>query len=158
MNIKIKNGKYASEEAIQKLEAELGCPLSVSFRTFVGVHDGAKPEPNTFTVKENINGGVNRFIPVNNILKERQSIENLPSKAYPVAWAECGNYIFVDEGRRGEVYFWDHEEPEKIIKIGDSFDVFLSLLRPFDVKSIKLNPKQVKRVWINPNFLKHREE
>jgi len=71
-----------------------------------------------------------------------------------VAWAEGGNYVFVDEGSNGQVFFWDHEEPAKIAKLGDNFDAFLSSLEPFDVKAIEVKPGQVKKAWINPDLLK----
>ena len=97
---------------------------------------------------------MNRFIPVREILKERTHIENIPDKAYPVAWAEGGNYVFVDEEKDGAVFFWDHEAPENIVKLAPNFGAFLDLLEPFDIKKIELKPGQVKKVWIDPEFLK----
>jgi len=154
MKIKLMRGQAASEEAIVALEAELGCRLSDSFRAFVRTYDGAKPEANIFKIGENNDSGVNRFIPVDEISKERAHIENIPAKAYPVAWAEGGNYVFVDEGRNSAVYFWDHELPEETVELAANFEVFLDLLEPFDIKSTKLRPGQIKRVWIDPEFLK----
>jgi hypothetical protein len=154
MKIKLKDRTSASEEALRKLELELGFRLSESFKKFARQNDGAEPEINIFKVNDKTDGGVNRFIPISEICNERQWIENLPPKGYPVAWAEGGNYVFIDEGKGGEVYFWDHELPEEITKIGETFEVFLSTLEPFDVKSIKLKPGQVKRVWVDPEFLK----
>jgi len=97
---------------------------------------------------------VNQFIPVAEIQKERAYLENIPAKAYPIAWAECGNYVFVDEGKNGAVFFWDHEIPEEITELAANFGAFLDLLEPFDIKTIELKPGQVKRVWVNPEFLK----
>jgi hypothetical protein len=48
---------------------------------------------------------VNEFIPVSEILRERAYIENIPKRAYPVAWTACGNYVVVDEDRYGAVFF-----------------------------------------------------
>ena len=98
--------------------------------------------------------GVNGFIPISLVMVERNKIENIPENAYPVAWAEGGNYVLVDERRNGEVYFWDHEQPETILKIADSFGGFLSMLKPFDIRTVELKPGQVKSVRINPEFLK----
>src|SRR2546426_3977723 len=98
MKIKLKNGKAASEEMIQEVQTALGCQFSDSVGTFFRANDGAEPETNIFRISENNESGVNRFIPLGGILKERNRIENLPMKAFPVAWAEGGNYVFVDEG------------------------------------------------------------
>ena len=113
MKIKLKNGKPVSEETILVFEVALACRLSDSFRNFLHVYDGAEPETNIFKISENNESGVNIFIPLNEIQKERTRIENISEMAYPVAWAEGGNYIIIDEARNGAVFFWDHEAPEK---------------------------------------------
>ena len=154
MKIKLENGKVASQEAISAVEAILGCRLSASFRSFVQNNDGAEPETNIFQIGDNNECGVNEFIPLDQIPKERTYIENIPAKAYPVAWAEGGNYVFIDEARGGAVFFWDHETPEEIVALAPNFAAFLEMLRPFDVKSVKLRPGQVKSVWIDPEFFK----
>lgn len=153
MKITLKNGKSASDESILALQTALGCQLSGSFRGFVQGNDGAKPETNIFKFTPKNESGVNRFIPVAEILKERARVEDLPTKAYPIAWAEGGNYVFVDEGQNGAVFFWDHETQE-LIEIAINFGSFLDLLEPFDVQKIELKPGQVKKVWIDPEFLK----
>jgi len=212
MKIKLSNGKAASQEAISAVEKALGFPLSPSFRRFVTLNDGAKPDTrafsihfdamiwkrrglvrgfssaapvlviqakleksgnsprrdracvkinrncsNTFNYGEKHTSGVSEFIPVNQIPQERTFVENLPEKAYPVAWAECGDCIFINEARGGAVFFWEHET-EEIIEVAPSFAAFLELLEPFDVNSIKLKPGQVKRVWVDPGFLKSQKK
>src|ERR1700684_3484016 len=112
MKVKLQGGRTAPEQNILRLEAELGCTLSPSFRKFLGVHDGAKPQTNIFRVNDRNECGVDRFIPADEILKERSYIENIPPRAFPVAWAEGGNFVFIDEGKDGAVYFWDHELAE----------------------------------------------
>ena len=155
MKIRLTDGKCASKRAVQKLEAALGCPISESFRRFVSKNDGSEPEKNIFEIGKDNDGGVNQFIPISEIWEERQYIDNIPRQAYPIAWASCGNYVLLDEGKGGRIYFWDHELPdENIIKLADNFDEFLSMLEPFDINSIELKPGQVKRVWIDPKFLK----
>jgi hypothetical protein len=154
MKIKLKKGKPASDESILALQAALGCQVSDSFRGFLHANDGAEPETNIFKITEKNESGVNRFIPVSEILKERGRIENIPAKAYPVAWAEGGNYVFVDEGKNGAVFFWDHELPEEPTRLAASFGAFLDLLEPFDIQKIELKPGQVKKVWVDPEFLK----
>ena len=154
MKIKLKNGKPAAEETTLALETALDCRLSASFKVFLQAHDGAQPETNIFKIGGKNESGVNRFIPAGEIQKERDRIENIPKKGYPVAWAEGGNYVFIDEGRNGAVFFWDHELPEKIIELAANFGAFLDILEPFDIKTIQLKPGQVKKVWIDPEFLK----
>src|SRR5437588_6280854 len=132
MKIKLHNGKPVSEESILALEIALGYRLADSFRAFVRTHDGAKPETNIFKISATNESGVNRFIPLNEIQKERTRIEHLPRRAYPVAWAEGGNYVLIDEDRNSAVFFWDHEVPEVPAKLANSFDAFLDLLEPFD--------------------------
>jgi hypothetical protein len=111
MNVTLKNGQSASEESILALESALGLRLSGSFKNFIREHNGAKPENNIFRISDDNDGGVDQFIPVQEIVNERARIENLPVKAYPVAWAEGGNYLFIDEDQDGAVFFWDHEVP-----------------------------------------------
>ncbi len=153
MTLKLRNGKATSEHAIRALEAGLGYRISNSFTAFVKTNDGAEPETNIFRLNGNNDCGVNAFIPVDEILRERALIGDLPERAYPVAWAECGNYVFVDEARGGAVYFLDHELRDKSIKLAESFDKFLDLLQPFDIKTVPLNPSQVMKAWIDAEFL-----
>src|SRR5579872_1179611 len=112
MKIRLENGKPASQEEILALEASLGSRLSGSFKHFLESQDGAKPQLNIFLVDQQYQGRVNRFIPISEIEKKRRYIENIPEKAYPVAVAEGGNFVFIDEGRKGAVFFWDHETAE----------------------------------------------
>lgn len=59
---------------------------------FVRTHDGAKPETNIFRISRDHESGVNRFIPVSEIPKERTRLDHLSRRSYPIAWAEGGNY------------------------------------------------------------------
>ena len=153
MKIKLQNGKPASSQAIEEIQAAIGHVLSDSFKNFSQTSSGAKPETNILKSSESCDVGVNAFIPVEEILEERRHIENLPKHAYPVAWAEGGNYIVVDEGRSGAVYFWDHELPEGMVELAPGFNAFLERLEPFDISKVELKPGQVKKAWIDPKFL-----
>jgi hypothetical protein len=153
MTVKLTCGKTASQQEILALETALNCRLSDSLKMFLQEHDGAEPESNIFRITDNNECGVNQFIPCGEMLKERNYIENIPPKAFPVAWAECGNYVFVDEGKNGIVCFWDHETAE-ITLLAVTFGEFLNLLQPFDISTVELKTGQVKRVWVDPEFLK----
>jgi hypothetical protein len=141
MKVKLKNGRPAAEGMALTLEHALGCRLSDSFKGFISSRDGAKPETNIFKINEQNDSGVNGFIP------------DIPAKAYPVAWAEGGNYVFIDEGKNGAVYFWDHEAPQSVTELAANFGAFLDPLEPFDINTIELKPGQVKKVWVDPEFL-----
>lgn len=154
MTIKLQQGQGASREAILELEAALDCRLSDSFRNFVRTHDGAKPEDNVFRISDNNSSGINRFIPVAEIRKERAKIENLPNRAYPIAWDASGNYVLIDEDRNGAVFFWDHELPSKPTDLAANFASFLDLLEPFDTRKIQLKASQVEKAWVDPEFLR----
>lgn len=121
-------------------------------------HDGAEPDSNIFSVGEDNNSGVRAFIPAKDIPRERFNIENLPVRAFPIAYDDCGNYILIDQEQSGAVLFWDHETPEPLIKVADDFESFLESLEPFDLDSVQLEPGQVKEVWIDPDFLKSLED
>jgi hypothetical protein len=154
MKIKLSEGRMVPSGACQALQVALGCELSKSLTNFLQKNDGAKPETNIFKIDGKNNCGVSRFIPASEILKERTRIENIPEKAYPVAWADGGNYVFVNEDKGGAVFFWDHEVPENIVQLAPNFGQFLDLLEPLDIRKIKLKPGQVKKVWVDPEFLK----
>ena len=154
MTVALRSGGRANEKDVLFLEEIIGQPLSHEFRKFLSSFDGAKPEINVFTVNAQIESGVNRFIPVDQIPLERNNIENIPDEGYPIAWAEGGNYIILDEGRQGAILFWDHEIPGEEHKIANSFGAFLDQLHPFKPSSVRLAPGQVKSAWVNPDLLR----
>ena len=144
-----------SARRIAAVEAALGAALPDDYKAFLARHDGARPEPNIFRISDTNSAGVNGFIPAAELLKERALLadELLPG-AVPIAWAEGGNYVVLEPGRGGAVSFWDHEEPEGLTPLAESFSAFLELLQPFDASSVELKPGQVQSAWIDPDFLK----
>lgn len=154
MKIGLKGGRVASERDIVALETLIGQPLDNDFRKFIAENDGAIPESNAFPVNGISNfGGINEFTLVKNIISERSCLESIGDHAYPIALSEGGNYVVLDQGQGGAIFFWDHEIDE-FSQIADSFTEFLELIEPFDERSIKLAPGQVKSAWIDPDFLK----
>ena len=154
MKIDLKNGTPASEEAVSAFESKMGLRLSDFFRAFLLSWDGAKPMGNVFKIDAKIDFAVQRFIPLAEITRQRQYMENIPDRAYPVALAEGGNYVFLDESKAGAVFYWDHDEPTNIRQIATNFGEFLDLLEPVDLKKDDFADYKVKRVWVDPEFLK----
>ena len=158
MKVGLKGGGIASERDIAALEKLIDQPLDHSFRKFIAGNDGAIPDSNAFPVNGISNfGGVNEFTPVKEIIGEREYFETIGEHAYPVAISAGGNYVVLNQGHGGAIFFWDHELDEFSI-IASSFDEFLDMLEPFDESSVELAPGQVRSMWIDPNFLKQLDE
>jgi len=154
MKVKLTKGRAASLREIATLQEEVGFSIPPEFLEFIAVNDGAEPETNIFKIGNSNESGVNRFIPISEIPKEISRVENLPNAVLPVAWAEGGNYVLIDQSQNGAIFFWDHELPDDTARLADNFRSFLDLLEPFDVSTIKLKPGQVRKAWIDPDFLK----
>lgn len=153
--IGLKGGGQAAASDIAALEAVIGQPLDSQFRKFVETSDGADPEQNSFPVDGIAHAGaVNEFIPIANIVDERGYIDDISPHAYPVAYSEGGNYVILDQGQGGAIFFWDHEVEGGVSKLAESFDAFLDMLEPFDPSTIEPAPGQVESAWIDPDFLK----
>lgn len=157
MKVKLTKGRPALPSDIERLQREIGATLPNSFLEFVRQHDGAEPEINIFKIGSANESGVSGFIPVRNITGERANIDALPPTAFPIAWAEGGNYLVIDAAS-GAVYFWDHEQPTPLVRMAPDFAAFIEKLEPFDPSSIRLKPGQVKSAWIDPDFLKNLEQ
>ncbi|MFS0737086.1 SMI1/KNR4 family protein [Sphingomonas sp. 1P06PA] len=152
--IELTGGSAADPAAIAAVERQLAVNFPESYRTFVETRDGARPEPNRVRAENGTELGVDQFIPVAEIIKERNRIETIPLAAFPVAWMEGGNYVFIDGRRGGRVRFWDHESPDDMIDVAPDFESFLNAIEPFDPDTVELKPGQVEKAWIDPDFLK----
>jgi hypothetical protein len=154
VTIALHGGKTASQDALSTLEKLIHHALSPAVRRFVTSEDGAKPDPNIFLVDGQNESGINEFIPVSVIPRELKLIGSLPRHAYPIARAEGGNFIIIDEASDGGVFFLDHEEyGSPLTKLAKNLEDFLNKLEPFDIQSVEIKPGQVKSVWIDPAFL-----
>lgn len=151
MKIKLEKGRRAASTKIAALQEMIGTTLPADFLEFVASNDGAKAGVNIFKISADNHGTVTRFIPVSEIPKEMSFIETLPEKAFPVAWDTSGNYVFVDQGKDGAVFFWDHELPAETFKLADSFGEFLEALEPYEPDESDV---EVISVWVDPEFLK----
>lgn len=158
MRIKLKNGREAKSSDILYLENSIGKSLPKQLVEFVRNHDGSIPETNIFRISCSNEGGVQAFIPIDEILNERRYVRGIGKTDIPIAWVEGGNYVVMDLSD-GRILFWDHEVPEPLIVLTSDFNYFLDLLSPFDPISVKLQPDQkILDVWVDPEFLKSIEE
>ena len=152
----LKNANPASSEEIRKLEFRLGRTMPLGYTDFLRHYNGATPDTNTFRIDDHNDSGVNRFIPIHEVLNERNRLMGrLPADSLPIAWAEGGNYVCL--APNGAVTFFDHET-EQQTPLANTLEDFLAMLKPFDPSSVALKPGQVKSAWIDPDLLKRIEK
>jgi SMI1-KNR4 cell-wall len=153
MKVALRGGGQADFSDIVALEKVIGQSLDSQFSKFIQDNNGAEPETNSFPVNgiEHM-GSVSEFIPIENIIREREYLDGIGPHAYPVASSESGNYVFLDQDQGGAIFFWDHEIQGEISKITNNFNEFLDMIQPFDTSSVEIAPGQVTSAWIDPNF------
>ena len=144
----------ASRKDIETLQNVLGRKLPKEYVSFLLLNNGAKPATNIFSVNDNNDCGVDRFIPCKKVINELPRVDRVSENMIPVAWAEGGNYILLDL-ENGAIYFWDHEAPEELPELAPGITAFVEQLKPFDVNSVELKEGQVESAWIDPDFLKN---
>jgi hypothetical protein len=164
MTIKIvKKGQQPNENEIQILEQRIGNPLPLDYRAFLEKNNGGIPETNIFDLPAcNGGSGINEFLSIKEILEQKNVMKDrLPPSAWPIAFAEGGNYVcLVCEGNSG-VYFWDHEFEQEdginpnwdnMYELSSTFREFMQAIRKFNINDVELKPEQVKSVWVDPDF------
>ena len=154
MQIKIERTIPISVGQIEEVESLLNTNFDEDYKSFLLQHNGGIPEVNIFDISDKNQSGVNSFIPLSELVSENSKVLDTPSWAIPIAWAEGGNYVMLSLKGDGQVIFWDHELPEEITTLADSFAEFILSLKPFDINSVELKEGQVKKAWIDPDFLK----
>ena len=151
MTVALHNGRAVSEEEVLAFESAAGCKIPPEYHSFVRSQDGAKPDLNVFPIDEDNASGVNRFIPLSQLCREKSRVP-LPTACYPIAWAEGGNYVCIDCASNGIVCFWDHEDPTNLCRLADSFAAFLELLQPFTSAQVDPDSYHVDSAWIDPDL------
>ncbi|CAM3151612.1 SMI1/KNR4 family protein [Vibrio neptunius] len=154
MSVKFSKPKTIELKDIDIFAQILGCSIPDDLKKFFVEFNGSKPETNTFTISQDNMSGVNELIPIAKALEERKYLDHVGERAFPVAVAEGGNYVVIDLDQGQSVYFWDHEEPQNMIKLANNIHEFLDALVPFDPNSVELKEGQVESAWIDPDFLK----
>lgn len=154
MTVKMSKSEPVSETQIKEFQKETGLRLPASYCKFLQRYNGSTPETNIFGIAEDNESGVNRFIPMAELLVEREFLHSVASNVLPIAWAEGGNYVVIDLQDSGAIYFWDHEEPERRHRLASDIDEFLLNLEAFDQSKVELKDGQVISVWVDPSLLK----
>jgi len=146
MGVKISGGGTATSSDLSLLERTVNAPLDPAFLEFVKHNDGGTPESNIFPVGSDNDADVSQFVPVREIPTLMETIQDLPSGAFPVAHAAGGNFVLINASQGGAVYFWDHELPSQPVKLADNLRQFLTNISPFDINTVPIDPDQIKSV------------
>jgi hypothetical protein len=143
--ITISHGPRIDDRDLLRLEAALGAELPADYRRFLRERNGREPEPNVVPHPDGNLGSVRWFLSIGTgdlYDLEAYVTEGVPLSPQLLAVAEddFGNpyCVHLDTGR---VYFWDREleggedardqpSPTPALLVADSFDQFLSSLRP----------------------------
>lgn len=151
MKITMNAGGEATQEDITALENKIGMPLAPSFHRFVKIHDGAEPAPHGFLISEEEGEDeIRAFIATRDIPATMERMD-LPKGTYPVAYDSLGNYLIIDQSKGDAVFFWDHEIEDNLIKVANSFDEFLDMLKP-DASDEDVDPSRLLSDWKSPDF------
>lgn len=150
MAVTIPSMPKPGNDVLGELARNIGYSLPSSYVSFVNAHDGAEPETNSVTTRDN-EVGISRFIPVNEAFHLAASIEGFPRGVIPFAEDDCGNYFYI-EPQTGAVHFCDHEVEDTDERVAQDALVFAEMLMPFNPPTVQVSPAQVKRVWVNPSF------
>ena len=133
--MKMESEFLPTEDDVKKTEDKLNFKFPKDFIEIMMENDGASPSIRTFDV-DNDEDCVNNLLSfdeesIQSILYAYDVICNRGNKnIYPIARDPFGNYICYKKTASGDtqVVFWNHENPEKIVKLCDSFSDFLNLL------------------------------
>lgn len=133
-----------TETAVAKLEKQLKHPLPPDYRAFLLAHNGGVPDPPTFALPgerkptQVLNsflalGGEPDVDDLSEFLKTYR--RRLPAGFLPVAYDAFGNLIIIAlaGGKRGQVYFWDHEreqDGDPLRLVAGDWKSFLDSFRP----------------------------
>jgi hypothetical protein len=148
----------ANDADLERLRAGLGFEPPPRLREFLREHNGARPELND--VDASLPGadagiGVDDFLGVDGLLDTvRRLGSRLRGDVVPIADAEGGNLVCMS-CQDGSIWFWDHEleDTDPLSRIADSLDVFLTMLRPFDIGNVEFTEEE-KSGWVNPELLR----
>lgn len=161
MRVKLKNeGSPARIKELDRLRKKMGTELPSDYLDFLSLRNGCRIKNNIFSIKEDNQCGVNAFLDIDSVIKEKKSLgRRLSKNTWPVADSEGGNYVCLRFEESGSwcVVFWDHELEQETV-INSNFSEFLESLDNFDPSGVELEADQVISVWIDPKFLEENED
>ena len=155
MNVRLSDeASPASQLEVKRLQRRMTAAPS-DYLEFLISRNGCRVETNVFRVDAGNDSGVSAFLDVDSVIKEKAALgDRLSQHAWPVAYAEGGNYVCLRLEDSGTwcVVFWDHELEEETF-LSSTFSAFLESLERFDSASVVLQPGQVISVWVDPGLL-----
>ena len=146
MEIKMFDASPVSEEEISKFENNLGRRLPEIFRAFIEVNNGAELASNFYDE----NCDCKYFIPLENIIKEKQYIDGLEDNKIPIAVSAGGCYILLSLSDE-TILYWDYSFPDKYQKVGTDIHDFLGHLKPEEKLVVEIHPDS-KVIYTNAEF------
>ena len=158
-----KKGSPLISKDVDRLQHMMGGPLPEDYLGFLRKYNGGIPETNEFPIPNAASGsGINQFLSAGEVINQKKKLVNrLPQIAWPIAFAEGGNYVCLVCREKPGIYFWDHELEqeedempgwENMFLLASTFEEFWQALEPMRLEDIRLEPGQVKSVWIDPDF------
>lgn len=129
MSVPIPRTRSAPWEALSHIRRAFGGRPPQDLMKFLKRHDGAEPADNIIRLGPGEDTRMREFIPAADMLRERQAIELFPQHGLPLGYDDVGDYFYIST-LDGKVYLWDHERPDFIFPVADSFGAFLDRLEP----------------------------
>jgi len=132
-----------TEDAVKKLEFQIGTLLPKEYRAFLLKHNGGEPVPSDFKLGEDDITGLHHIYGIFEQDNHRDILNNynvfkgrIKKELLPIADDSFGNQICIGIKNKyvGKIYFWDHEfegsffKSKAITLIANSFNDFLESL------------------------------
>ncbi|MDT8715885.1 SMI1/KNR4 family protein [Clostridium sp. 19966] len=176
--IKINSSKILlNTDYLNSMEKNYGFSFPAEYEDFLKKYNGGRPENNIVKLNnEEIESlCVNYFfgVGINSVDDIFSSINTfngrIPKGCVPIARVEGGDIICININKDmyGHIYYWDHEKEIQfefneiaitdLIHLAESFNKFINIIEPYNVKDEDLSGYKVKSVWIDHDFLKELE-
>jgi len=132
-----------TEDAVKKLEFQIGALLPKEYKTFLLKRNGGEPVPSDFKLGEDDITGLHHIYGIFEQDNHRDILNNynvfkgrIKKELLPIADDSFGNQICIGIKNKyvGKIYFWDHEfegsffKSKAITLIANSFNDFLESL------------------------------
>lgn len=146
-------GPPLTDLRIGALERELGVALPHGYRSFLLRHNGGRPKPDFFPIRDfdrSSFGSVHYFFGVDGTVRSnnvdwnyRTYYRRIPIELLPIAGDGSGNLICLSiiGSNEDAVYYWDHDDErspptyDNIYVIAETFDKFLGSIYFEDISA-----------------------